>query len=106
MVRLVQYDAMRCYTDTHDQSLSVIPTAKQPFAGIALLLVVCVLPGLSRHLLPPIVIAIIAYTSWHGLSWLRLAGSPDDTLRLVGSIGLPNNFDARESIVMTLPCFS
>jgi hypothetical protein len=43
---------------------------KQYFAGIALL-VMYVLHRLSRHLLSAIVIAIIAYTSWHGLSWPR-----------------------------------
>jgi hypothetical protein len=46
---LVQYDAMRCYTDTHDPSLSVIPTAKQPFAGITLLLKVAINGHLSSQ---------------------------------------------------------
>jgi hypothetical protein len=44
------------------------PQQKQSLARIALLLVMCVLPGLSRYLLSAIVIAIVAFTSWGGSS--------------------------------------
>jgi hypothetical protein len=79
--------------------LQPFPQQKQSLASIILLLVMCFLPELSRHLLSGIVIAIVACTSWgavaetvsRGLSWPRLAGSPDNKLWLVVSIGLPNN---------------
>jgi hypothetical protein len=88
----LRYDATRCCTGTHNLSLSAIPTANAIFCwSRSTSCHVSYLGYLDICCQPIIVIAIIAYTSWHGLSWPRLAGSPDNTLRLVGSIGFPNN---------------
>ena len=88
----LRYDATRCCTGTHNLSLSAIPS-KRNFLLESLYFLSCVsyLGYLDICCQPIIVIAIITYTSWHGLSWPRLAGSPDNTLRLVGSIGFSNN---------------
>ena len=88
----IRYDATRCCTGTHNLSFSAI-LCKRNLLLELLYFLSCVsyLGYLDICCQSIIVIAIIAYTSWHGHSWPRLAGSPDNTLRLVGSIGFPNN---------------
>jgi hypothetical protein len=64
-------------------SLSAIPQQEQSFAGIALHLVMCVLPGLYQHLLSAIAIAIkvaIAEPVSYGHGWPRFAGPLDGVL--------------------------